>query len=251
FVADGGEDTTLVINDPNGSWRCNDDYSGLDPMVEFPNPFTGQYDIWVGSYSSGDYVNGTLYITELDYHPGNLPGPGPSTASVVLSNSSGQTICYVNISPSANTTWGDDQLGSTETIPEGGTRTFNVSPGTYDLRALDCDQNQIDVQWDANVSGPYSWIVTGGADPGPSTASVVLSNSSGQTICYVNISPSANTTWGDDQLGPTETIPVGGTRTFNVSPGTYDLRALDCDQNQINVQWDANVSGPYSWIVTD
>jgi hypothetical protein len=74
FVADGGEDTTLVINDPNGDWHCNDDYSGLDPMVEFPNPFTGQYDIWVGSYSSGDYVNGTLYATELDYHPGNLPG---------------------------------------------------------------------------------------------------------------------------------------------------------------------------------
>ena len=69
FVPDGSDDTTLVINGPYGGWYCNDDYSGLDPMVEFTNASSGQYDIWVGSYSSGEYVGGTLYVTELSYDP--------------------------------------------------------------------------------------------------------------------------------------------------------------------------------------
>jgi hypothetical protein len=40
-------------------------------MVELTNPSQGVYDIWVGSYGSGDYVPGTLYITELSLDPGD------------------------------------------------------------------------------------------------------------------------------------------------------------------------------------
>jgi hypothetical protein len=73
FVADEGEDATLVISDPYGDWLCNDDFFGWDPMVEIQNAESGQYDVWVGSYSADEYVIGTLYITEMDYDPGNLP----------------------------------------------------------------------------------------------------------------------------------------------------------------------------------
>jgi len=73
FVADGGEDATLIINDPYSNWYCNDDFAGLDPMTEFQNAESGQYDIWIGSYSADEYIAGTLYITGLDYDPGNLP----------------------------------------------------------------------------------------------------------------------------------------------------------------------------------
>lgn len=69
FVGNG--DTTLVINDARGNWHCNDDsHGGLNPTVDIDNPPSGQYDIWVGSYSSGQYVQGTLNITELrSNHP--------------------------------------------------------------------------------------------------------------------------------------------------------------------------------------
>ncbi len=73
FVSDEGEDATLIVNDSYGNWYCNDDFSGYDPMVELKNAESGQYDIWVGSYSDGEFIVGTLYITELDYDPGNLP----------------------------------------------------------------------------------------------------------------------------------------------------------------------------------
>lgn len=74
FVSDEGEDATLVINDATANWHCNDDHgAGLDPLVDIESPPEGQFDVWVGSYSSGEFIVGTLYITEMDYAPDNLP----------------------------------------------------------------------------------------------------------------------------------------------------------------------------------
>lgn len=53
FRTRSGEDTTLVINGPNGSWRCDDDsYGDGDAEVRFNNPQSGVYDVWVGTYGS-------------------------------------------------------------------------------------------------------------------------------------------------------------------------------------------------------
>ncbi|MCF8880384.1 hypothetical protein L5876_11210 [Hyphobacterium sp. SN044] len=62
-------DTTLIINDPNGNWVCNDDGAGFpNPGVHIENPSSGVYDIWVGTYSqSGGYPDATLYISELGF----------------------------------------------------------------------------------------------------------------------------------------------------------------------------------------
>jgi len=77
FVANPGQtttDTTMIVNMNNGQWRCNDDSAGtLNPSVDIANPGAGQYDIWIGSYSSGAFVSGTLYVTELSYDPANHP----------------------------------------------------------------------------------------------------------------------------------------------------------------------------------
>ncbi len=59
-------DTTLVVNDPNGNWYCNDDGGeGLNPLLTFSDPSSGSYDIWVGSYSQGQNINAALSISEL------------------------------------------------------------------------------------------------------------------------------------------------------------------------------------------
>jgi len=71
FIPDGNTDTTLIINAPDGTWRCGDDsYGTFHPTIEFTPAQSGVYDIWVGTYSQGDNQSGRLYITELDgYHP--------------------------------------------------------------------------------------------------------------------------------------------------------------------------------------
>ncbi len=59
-----GDDTTLIVQDPNGNWHCDDDSGeGVDPQVQIAYPPPGVYNIWVGSYQQGTFVGGTLYIT--------------------------------------------------------------------------------------------------------------------------------------------------------------------------------------------
>lgn len=38
-------------------------------MVEFTNPDSGRYDIWIGSFEIDTVVPGTLYITESPLTP--------------------------------------------------------------------------------------------------------------------------------------------------------------------------------------
>jgi hypothetical protein len=58
-------DTTLIVRGPNGRFYCDDD-SGEDnnPSLEM-SPVYGLYDIWVGTYSSGDTAPAVLAVSEL------------------------------------------------------------------------------------------------------------------------------------------------------------------------------------------
>ena len=56
-------DTTLLVNDPDGEWSCDDDSFGDgDPQVVFRKPKSGTYDVWIGVF--GDTADATLGITE-------------------------------------------------------------------------------------------------------------------------------------------------------------------------------------------
>ena len=69
---EGQADTTLLINQPDGQWLCNDDRSegDLNPEIYFAQPMSGQYDIWVGTFQPidalGDFPQVTLRVSELD-----------------------------------------------------------------------------------------------------------------------------------------------------------------------------------------
>ncbi len=58
-------DTTIVVRTPSGFYWCSDDVYGLDPEVWLAYPAAGTYQVWVGSYDSGEYNAGTLYVSEI------------------------------------------------------------------------------------------------------------------------------------------------------------------------------------------
>lgn len=58
-------DTMLLVNDPSGTWFCNDDYQGLNPAVHFNRPRSGRYEIWAGTYNRSRVQNTRIHITEL------------------------------------------------------------------------------------------------------------------------------------------------------------------------------------------
>lgn len=66
IYAVSGEDTTVLVNLPDGSWICDDDsYGDGDPIVAIYGAADGLYDIWVGTYGD-DLADATLYISEVD-----------------------------------------------------------------------------------------------------------------------------------------------------------------------------------------
>ena len=77
-----GEDTTILINTPNGTWLCDDDsYGDGDPIVVIPNAPGGRYDIWVGTYGD-DLSPATLYLSEIDPRDGDDSGDYGSNGQV-------------------------------------------------------------------------------------------------------------------------------------------------------------------------
>ncbi|MCC6475326.1 MAG: hypothetical protein IT514_16455, partial [Burkholderiales bacterium] len=187
--------------------------------------------------------------------PSNPSGPssGGGRATLSLVNSSGQTVCYVYISPTTSDSWGSDWLGSEEVIQPGSTRNFSVSAGTWALRADDCNGNALAEEYGVSVSGTTTWSLSGsssGGNPPSSSGSVPLRlvNSSNSTVCYAYISPSTSDSWGSDWLG-SSTVAAGSSYTFYVSSGTYDLKAEDCSNNVLDEQYGIQISASSTWTV--
>lgn len=69
FVSKSSSDTTLVVNDAVGDWHCNNDSDfagGSNAAILIDNPLSGQYNIWVGTFSSDQAleIQTNLIITE-------------------------------------------------------------------------------------------------------------------------------------------------------------------------------------------
>ena len=80
FLIASAEDTTLIVNLPNGSWSCNDDTNGLNPALVYYNAPPGSYQVWIGSYAAETFDDAVLYLAETG--PESLPttatGPDPA-----------------------------------------------------------------------------------------------------------------------------------------------------------------------------
>lgn len=76
--ARSSDDVTLVINAPDGSWRCTDDTYGLNPALTFEPGAAGVYDVWVGTYGD-EIVEAEIVVTEYrgDEHLTGAPTSGP------------------------------------------------------------------------------------------------------------------------------------------------------------------------------
>ena len=79
FLIASEEDTTLIINLPNGSWSCNDDSNGLNPALVYHDAAPGPYQIWIGSYAAETYDDSVLYVSEAgpEALPTTATGPEP------------------------------------------------------------------------------------------------------------------------------------------------------------------------------
>lgn len=68
------QDITLVIQQPDGSYLCNDDFDGTNPLVTAENFAAGSYKIWIGNYdaSEGAAAYRLGFSTAADASPAQL-----------------------------------------------------------------------------------------------------------------------------------------------------------------------------------
>ena len=102
-----------------------------------------------GDLGMGDTVSGTDFEV------------GSGSSSVRITNDLGSwDIWYVYVSPSEESQWGQDRLGSSGILSPGNTITVKVAPGTYDIMVTDEDGDTYS-RYGVDV-GPngYGWSVT-------------------------------------------------------------------------------------------
>lgn len=118
--ADSGDDTTLLVIDPNGGVFCNDDANGsLNPALSISNPVAGEYAVWVGTFNNtGDtFPDAILTVSSTGQTP--TPPPPPSQG---FNGNQAPTFGLVEVSPGFGVQTFDLQAG-------GGIDAFAVDPG--------------------------------------------------------------------------------------------------------------------------
>jgi hypothetical protein len=64
WIPGNGVDSMMIVNDPAGNYSCNNDSFGTAyPTVDFMNPKSGSYRVWIGHFAYTD-ITGTLLVTE-------------------------------------------------------------------------------------------------------------------------------------------------------------------------------------------
>jgi len=65
FEVDAPSDTTMMIRQPDGTIRCDDDSHGQNPALNYNRAAAGQYEVWIGAFERGTVPNTQLRIREL------------------------------------------------------------------------------------------------------------------------------------------------------------------------------------------
>jgi hypothetical protein len=126
-------------NEPGGFPSINvSTWRQPDPGLSYTGPGTYVF-IFRGTQPYED--TGVPNIAVVPVRILNNPSEGASSPMLVIRNLSEQTICYIQVSPVAQETWGEDKLESDEVLEPGRSRFFEFPAGSYDIRMLDCNGN--------------------------------------------------------------------------------------------------------------
>ncbi|MBN1946368.1 MAG: hypothetical protein JW797_11880 [Bradymonadales bacterium] len=231
-------DTTLLIQGPDGTF-CNDDTNGLNPAIS-RSWSPGAYNIYVGTYSQGNFPPYTISFTEL----GGAATAGPVGPGGLMLTSTTPTYGQLTLAPGfmpdpqslAGTSGGTIDAGQLESmVPTGGCRGYiNANPNHQMVLTAPFNYLKVSVAGQGDTTmviyGPQGWMCNddfSGLSPGfegswaPGTYSIwVGSYSSGMAHPY---------TLSFTELGSTGTVapPPTGLNTMSMTPyyGTVNLSA--------------------------
>jgi len=181
------------------------------------------------------------------------PSPVPTidesaSASLTVHNQASVAICTLNISPEAEDAWGNDWLDGTVPIQAGDTYNVTaITPGTYDLRAQDCNDTTIAETYAYSVTvGEQTWEVI------PELAELIVINDGSLSLCELYVITAGSEGWGPNQLEVDEAIEPGYRFTLTDIPmATYNFRVVACDDLGSTELYEQVLDGPFEWTILD
>jgi hypothetical protein len=189
-------DTTLLINGPNGDWHCDDDSGGgTNAEISWSNPGSGVYDIWVGAYG-GNSGAAELRISEL--YSGSNSGNGISSLTSGLGGAGG--------------TFGGISLRS----------GFSPDPHTINLTAGGgVDASRLGTSCVGMVADDPDYIVTYQAGSLPLIFGVDADRDTTLVVADDNDNVWCDDDGGDEPLNPRVRINTPRSSEYRVWVGTY------------------------------
>jgi hypothetical protein len=181
------------------------------------------------------------------FGPDNLAS-SPDNVTFTIDNQACTSICQVFLGAPSCDDWGITLLGE-EVIPHGTSTNFQIPPGTYDLLIVECSEDTYQMT-DLDLSEGQSWNYgIEGQEAGEACpASLTVVNQSSTPVCHMWIASPAAERFGYNWLG-NEMIPAGGSMTFDLLPGTYDVKVEDCDFNILRLELDKPILEPETWTI--
>jgi hypothetical protein len=186
-------DTTLIVNDPNGNWLCDDDSGGFpNPGLHIENPSSGVYDIWVGTFSpSSDLPDATLFVSELGF--GSELASGETTLDYALPANYGAVSLRGGFTPDPH---------SIELLAGGDVEVYGNVSGAGSCRGYVTRSPDVELEFT------------------PGTLELYISAASASDTTLVVNGPDG-TWWCDDDGGEGALNP--GIRFANPQAGVYDI----------------------------
>ncbi|MGE0829832.1 MAG: hypothetical protein AB7O04_10835 [Hyphomonadaceae bacterium] len=202
-------DTTLVVRTPSGAYVCDDDASeGVNPGIHLPNPETGRYQIWVGTFAAdGGTPQAQLYISEIGFGA----APGQNRPDVSLEPAYGAVALASGFTP-------DPQLVDVQAGGELDASLMGI-PGCVGFIAQAPDYR---VNFTAGTAGlPLVFSVASEAD-----TTLVVNLPNGQWIC--------DDDGGNGALNPAITLAQPESGQYDIWVGTYASGPLQASSLNIS-----------------
>jgi len=154
------DEICYVLISPTDSDAWGDDQLGSDERISPGDRRTfsmdsDTYDVRVENCDQAAMAT----AWEIDGDTTVEVGESRATVRLLISNESSTEVCYVFISPSSGDDWGEDWMGSNETIQPGQLRLFYVRPDTYDLQAADCDGETLTEEYEVDLTDDLTWTL--------------------------------------------------------------------------------------------
>lgn len=174
---------------------------------------------------------------------------GEDTVVFTIQNRTCTSINAMNIAAGNCYDYGVNQL-SEQRIPSGWEMSINVIPGRYDVMIEECTGDSFELtNIDLRESFTLTYSDPNVKDPADCQASITVINNSDQPICHMWIASPSSDRFGMNWLGDGDQISPGESRQFVVDENTYDIKAEDCEFNQLRVEFDVPISSHITWEI--